>query len=380
MKSSKILLILIISCIGYWLFDPGFVLALDKESLDVNVIGILGETYDDNVTYAQRNLIDDFITDIGFGLNLEYLEKRRAFGISGDIVRHSFAERSDFDNTSADIRATFVNELSKFTRLKVKNDFYYGEEPRSFEEGFGRDGGRYSFYKNKFALSYEKDVSKQLSLTGRYSNELYDVTRQDLRDSALNGLGIESKYVVNSHIFVNSFYSFALREYYPGNSVQQHTFGCGGRYFFTTQLSVEAKAGFDIIDNNETMYNTIEPFIDLALINEFDEITNMRLGFNQRSYTSESTQDIFDKWQITCALTRQLLARLKGDIAAFYGDGTYVESKIDEELTGVKLGFIYDINPKIKGNVYYSYSDVRSGDITREYNRNAISIGIIAIF
>ncbi|MBU1043063.1 MAG: outer membrane beta-barrel protein [Candidatus Omnitrophica bacterium] len=380
MKSSKILLILIISCIGHWLFDPSFVWAWDKELLDVKVIGILGETYDDNVTYAQSNLIDDFITDIGFGLNLEYLGKRQSWGISGDIVRHSFADRSDFDNTSVNMQANFVNELSKFTRLKLKNDFYYGEEPRSFEEGFGRSEGRYSFYKNKFNLSCEQDVSKQLSLAVRYFNELYDVSRQDLQDSALNGLGIESKYFFNSQFIVNSFYSFALREYDPGNNVQQHTFGGGGRYFFTNQLSVEAKTGFDIIDNNQTMYNTTEPFIDLALINELDQITNMRLGFNQRSYTNESSQDIFDKWQITSALTRQLFARLKGDITAFYGKGTYVESTIDEDLTGVKFGFIYDINPKMKGNVYYSYSEVRSDAINREYIRNAISIGIAGIF
>lgn len=381
MKSSKIILLLIISsCIGHWLVYPSLALAVDKEDLDVKVIGIFRETYDDNITYANRNLINDFITDMGLGLNLEYLEKRRSLGISGEIVRHSFAEHGSFDNTSVDMQVNFANELSKFTRLNVKNDFYYGEEPRSFEEDFGRSEGRYSFYKNKFDLSYEQDVSKQLSLTGRYFNELYAVTRQDLQDSTLNGIGLESKYFVNSQFIINSFYSFAWREYNPGNNVQHHTFGSGGHYFFTKQFSLEAKAGLDIIDNNETMYNTTEPFIDLALINELDAITITRLGFNQRSYTSDYSQDIFDQWQITSAVTRQLLARLKGDISAFYGNGKYVESDIDEALSGVKVGFIYDINSKMKGNVYYSYSEVRSDDIDREYIKNAISLGIAGIF
>ena len=163
------------------------------EGLTIRPRGELRQAYDDNITLANDNEKDDFVTTLLAGLDVGYEGKTQTLTLSGDIKQQLYAREAGFNNLSEALRLNFNQEFSRYDRLRVTDSFTHADEPTSFEDDFGRTAGRYSYYRNTFNTEYTRDISRQISVQGHYGNESYNASRgrrQGL-DAAPGGRGCE---------------------------------------------------------------------------------------------------------------------------------------------------------------------------------------------
>ncbi len=343
--------------------------------LEVTLRTSLSEAYDDNITFASTNQKNDLITGLNLGLDAKYEGKNRSLALSTDVSHQIFDTYTNFNNTSENISLTYQQEFSKYARLSLKDSFTHSQEPRTFEDEFGRTTGRYSYYRNNVSLEYTRDVTKQLSLIGRFANEIYDPSRSDLSRSILFKLGVEADYAFNSQTIVYAVYEFSRRSFELGRDAVFNIVGAGVRKYFTSQLYADLRTGMNFINSfNNRDYS--KPFYQLSLTDELDN--NSRLTFSLiKEYTVNAyTEDLFNSWQSSVSFSRQLLQRLSANLSAFYGEGEYTNQGIKDKLRGVGINLAYDLLHNVKLNSGYSYSKTTSNFSSRDYTRNYVSAGL----
>jgi len=367
-----------------WLFVPiSFIscqsFALASEKLDLKILANLNETYDDNITYLKEKPIDDFITDAALGLGLNYEGKTGVLELLGRITQHFFANHADFNNTCEDFMFSLKNELSKKDSMAISDTFTHAQEPRSFEDAFGRTTGRYSYLKNEFSMAYTRAISKMLSFLARFSNESDYFSRKDIIDSAMNSIGLQMNYILSSATILLFSNDFSRRDFYPGRNASTDAFLAGVKQYLTSQLSFEAKAGLDFLNSyNASKYT--KPMVSLSFIDEMDKNTRSVISFTKRYYTNAYEEDLFDYQEFSAEIIEQLSERLGINFSGFYGKGKYISLGIADTLRGAGLGFVYDLRQNIRLKISYAYSDATSNSDTRAYKKNLFSLGVTSEF
>lgn len=345
----------------------------------------VGEIYDDNVTFTDRNEKDDFITLTGFGLGIKYEGKSRSLDILGNVDYQTFAKNSDFNNITTDLFLNFKNEFSDHDRISLMNDFSYSDAPLFnqgegfFDDQFGRSQGRFEYFKNKLDLDYTRDMSKQLTAIARYDNQidLFSGSVTGLRDSFLNKLGVGAEYLFSSTTTSLFSYDFTNRRFEGGADASINEITAGARQYLTKKIYFEGIAGVDFIDSFDDK-NLTEPVIKTSLVYQKGADMLARLSFEKRHDTSPYEEDIFDNWRTTASATRQVLERLRCSLSVFYGEGEYIATNSDQRFLGMNSTLLYDITKYLKGNFTYTYSDSDSED--DGYLRNTVFFGLTAGF
>lgn len=348
-------------------------------SVDLTLKGKLSQAYDDNITFVANNKKDDFITTFSLGADAKYERKTSFLGVSGNVNRQFFADNNNFDNNSEDFSLTFLNELSKFDRISIKDTFFHVYEPRSFEDAFGRAGGRYSSYRNSLGLIYSRDISKQFGVSARYSNKADTYSKEDLADSYLNSCGFEAGYAMNSNTSFFASYDFLRRSFHPGTHASTHSLVAGIRRYITSQLYFDGKAGEDFIRSYNDK-NYAKPLFSVSLTDDIDQNTNANVSFMKQYSANSYSPDLFDYWQVSGGLSKKLLERMGSSLSGFYGRGKYISTVVSDKLSGLSASLTYDISVNLKGNLSYSFSQTRSTVESREYKKNTISFGLTAQF
>jgi hypothetical protein len=361
------------------LFFPANVCAWRIGTIDILMTGSVRETYDDNITYAQSDPKDDFITSVILGIGAHYEEKTRNFKLSGDISRNFFADNSNFNNTSEDIRFDFGQEFSKYDRISLQDTFSHATEPRSFEDALGRTSGRYSTYSNRFNAAYTRELTRQLSVITRYAHETNQYSRKDLKHSALDSIGLETDYAFSSMTIALLSYDFAKRQFERGAHAYTQTVTGGLRQYLTSRLYLDAKAGMNFIRSyNDTRFS--RPLFSASLTNDIDENTSANIALKKEYYTRSYESDIFNYWESSGMLTRRLLERLGVSLSGFYGQGEYISFKIKDKVKGAAISLPYDVVKDAKLTLGYSYSHTTSNVTSREYKKNTVSLGLTMDF
>lgn len=354
-------------------YQPVF--AYHVGNVEINPSASVRETYDDNITYVNTDPKQDFITTATLGLSAKYEGKTESLDFLGQVHQEIFAKNDKFDNTSEDFTLNFQKEFSRYDRISLKDVFLHAQEPRSFEDAFGRTSGRYSYSKNRFSLGYSHDFSKQISLTGSYANEADVFSLSGQSDSYLNRIGLRLEDALSSSAILLFSYGLAYRNFVPGKNALTNTLTTGLRYYFTKQLYLEGNAGVDIIDSFDNR-TYCKPLVNFSLIDDVDENTRTNITFSHKYSTNAYEQNIFNYTQISASVTRRLLERLAVSLNGFYGEGKYIGLDIKDKLTGAGVGFAYDIGHNIKGTLNYNYERTQSNIDTREYAKNSISLGL----
>ena len=120
-------------------------LSYNYKGFDIKITEVsIGETFDDNLTFAKENIQEDFVTDLRLGLGVKYEGKTRTFELTGDIANQTFAKHDTFNNITQHINLNFKNEFSKRDRISLNNVFTHFESPSSTDEGDEGDEGYYS--------------------------------------------------------------------------------------------------------------------------------------------------------------------------------------------------------------------------------------------
>ena len=358
---------------------PALSFAYRTDVADFKLSASVVETYDDNITLARDNVKSDTSTSLNLGLEAHKEGKNRYVSLAAAFAYQLFQSYSEFDNHSERLSATFSQEFSKYDRLTATNRFVHAEDPQSFEDEFGRASGRYSYYTNSFAVAYTHDFTAQTSLTARYANDIYDPSRGDLASSYGNRVSLEAGHAASSRLLASAGYDFFQRNFDPGTEATFHILSAGCRYYFTTQLYFNSRFGANFINSyNERDY--AKPMANLALVNELDRQTTASLSYVKDYTANASTQDLFDYWQASASLSRQLLERLAMNANAFYGEGTYRSFTITDEFIGASVGASYEATSGVRLLLQYGYSQAESNVPGREYERTLVSAGLRAEF
>ncbi|MCG8430633.1 MAG: outer membrane beta-barrel protein [Candidatus Omnitrophica bacterium] len=347
--------------------------------VDVHLVPSVHFTFDDNVGYDHENEIDDFIYILRFGLKADYEAKTESLSFLGHFNYNKYQDNERFDNWSQDFTVSFLKEFSEYLRLELSDRFEHAEEPSSFEDEFGRDEGRYSFVSNTITASLSKDVSKYLTLSGSYSNNIYDASREETDDSYYNSLALRADYLFSSHLTLQGFYRFSHRTYQGPGTIYFNTLALGSRYYFNSRLYADLTGAADFIHTLDGE-DIVRPLFLGKLTRELDERSRAYLSFSRRSTAGATTQALFERWQFAIGADSQLFRRLYGFTELFYGEGEYDRLKIDDEFHGVSLGIVYEINEDTTVEARYSFSRTDSNLYTRDYKKNHFSLGLTREF
>ncbi len=333
------------------------------------------ETYNDNITYVKSGPKSDFITSLDVKINAKCEERTRRLNLAANLGRDFFERHTNFDNTYEDLSLSLSQEFSKYSHVSLNDTFSHSEEPRSFEEEFGRAAGRYSIYRNRFDIDYTRELTRQFSLLARCGFETSQYTRKDLSDSLLNTAGVESGYALSSMTVVSLSYDFSRRDFDPGADASTQSAACGIRQYLNSQLFLDTKAGINFVKAyNNQRYQ--KPLLYAALTDDIDENTRMKVSFKKEYYTNAYSSDIFNYWELSGAFTRRLSERLSGLISSFYGQGKYITFGIKDKLCGLDMGINYDLSKNVLAGLDYAYSETESNTNSREYKKNTITAGL----
>lgn len=376
MRISLLKLSLIIAILSM----PTYIYSYQLGDVELALKAGAQEGYDSNITYVKSGRKSDFFTSLNAAIEATLEGKTNFLQLTGSINHHFYQKNSDFDYTSEELTAQLLTELTDYDRITLKNTFSHTYEPRSFEESFGSTAGRYSYYRNRFLTTYTKDLTKELTLIGRYAYNIDDPSRSDLLNSYLHRLGCAANYSLSAQTIITGMYDFYYRQFgQSGPDATVHTLAPGIRQFFTNQLYFDARAGANFI----TSYNNrryTKPHYFLSLTDEIDETTSSSISFTQEYSTTPSTEDVFDYWQVALNLVKQLNRRLGASASGFIGQGEYPTLAITDKLKGVSAGLTYDITEDITASLNYTYSRTDSSLDSREYAKNLIVSRIAITF
>lgn len=373
MKIAHLIITMCVISIMVFLFRPMSVYSWSE----IKVEGAVSEIYDDNPTFINENEKLDTITNLTLGLAGKYEGKTQILEFMAHINQQIFAENHDFNNMSQDLRLMFSSEFSKYDRIRLENLLIHTDEPRSFEEAFGRIGGRYSYYRNRFNFNYTKDISKQFRIITKYANELNSASREDIKDSYLNKAGFEMDYFPSLATMLLCSYEFANRKFAHSEEASTHTIAVGIRPHITEHVYLDGRIGVDFINPYNDQDYTKQRIL-ASLRSEINRNTGAGLSFSKQYSTVHYYEDIFDYWKTSAFLKTQLLRSLKCYLSGFYAEGEYVSLNIVDKFWGAKIVFTCDLTGKLKGEIGYAYSDSDSTNVTRKYikNRAFLRLGV----
>ncbi|MDD4938666.1 MAG: outer membrane beta-barrel protein, partial [Candidatus Omnitrophica bacterium] len=88
----------------------------------------------------------------------------------------------------------------------------------------------------------------------------------------------------------------------------------------------------------------------------------------------------FESWRWSFYLDRGVFRRLDAILSAFYGEGEYTGTNIEDTLTGASAVLSYDLSQRIKINLGYYLSRTSSNVAEREYTKNRVYLGANLIY
>ena len=343
--------------------------------LDLDFQSTVTHIYNDNITSAQNDKKSDHSTNVSLGVAVNWEDKHRALNFSANIAHEFFYEYDNYDDTTENFTINFLNEFSEYERLSASNSFSHTYEPITFEDAFGREKGHYSYYKNRFSIGYEKDMTKQVSLGASYGCDMDEVSQEGSSDSSMHRVGFQGQYFASTSLIFLASYDFSHREFDPGADASTNMVSVGLRKFITSQLYFDGTTGIQFLKSYNKK-NYTKPHIFLLLTNELDQSAQIRLSYTKQYYTNAYTQDLFDYWQTQAEVSRQFFERLGGTASIFYGEGEYISFDIKDEVSGIAAGLNYDFRENMKGSLTYRYSKTDSTVDSREYSQNKVIAGV----
>lgn len=386
MKTEKIFLItfLYMTCSTVAQAGPGMsptqsVRGNEEKQFEYDIQASADQTYDDNITFAESNEQTDFISRLTVGGGVKYEGRKTRVQFKGDVSQEIFWKESGNNNTSEEVKVSFVHHLTRFDTVQITDGFSHTYEPRSFEEEFERTGGRFSYFRNNLNLLYGHEFSERFQMRAGYGNDISVASRSDVLDSFVNSASLEASYAFSSRSSVMGRYDFLHRHLDPGGNAVINTFSAGATQYFTEQLSVEGQAGLDVIHsfNGDSI---VRPLWFVRVADQFTERNTADIQFSQRYSTNSYTSDVFNSWRISGNLRSQLLKKLRGSASVFYGRGKYDVIAVKDSFFGGSAVLTCDLAKRVEGTLSYSYSRQSSNFDVREYGKNLISLGIQSVF
>jgi len=350
------------------------------KNLNFDVTGSVTTAYDDNITYVDKNRLEDFETNLETGFILMQQGEKHQINIKGDVTEQIFASHSNLDNTSEDLNLTLQEELTQHDRLALVDILTHSDSPLTFEDAFGRTTGRYSSLNNQNGISYTHDFTKRLSAEMHYGEATTDYSQKNLTNSSFQQVGGTINYTHDSADIFNATYDYIRRSFEHGFNATTNSIAGGIRRYLTRQFYTDLSAGWDIIYNSINGKENIEPHYKAAITDQVDENTNVSLNFEKSDTTNSYTQDLFNSWRTSLNLYRKFSLRLSGNANIFYGQGNYNNLNVSDQLVGMQSQLTYAINKKTNLQLGYQLTDSISNTSTNAFRKNYIYLSVTFLF
>lgn len=360
------------------LFAPMFSLRAEAnifENIDISPHGEIRQSFDDNITFAHEDAKSDGITKLSAGLTMEEEKKNYSYALDASVIQQLYFTHSSFNNNAQNLTASVNKVLSKYDTLKISDTFLHSEEPRSFEDDFGRTSGRYSYYRNRFDTQYTHDISKHLSAQANYGNTSYRVSRSDLTDSFTQRFGLGLNYNQTTATIYRVMYEYLISTFDPGGDASVNAILAGVKHYLTKQIYFDLNAGASIVEAVDGSSST-KPNVTLSLTKDLNETDSVSIAYKQTSSPSSYSSDIFNSWRVEINGRWQLLKRLAAKAILFYGEGEFKDLSFTDRQTGITTQMTYELKKDIQTFLGYTYANVDSNSATREYRRNLIELGL----
>ncbi len=359
-----------IAAVLFMLFFPGKSFADFKWSLG----GALSETYDDNVTYEKERKIESALTRLTLGGGFTKQEKNNQIVFKTSLTGNMYTPKSSYNNLSETADLDVVKDFSPYDRVSLSESFRHADDPRSFEDAFGQNSGRYSRYTNNIGVKYARILTKQLTVTLKYGQSNVFYSRKDLSNTVQFTPGLSAEYAINSANIILGSYDYVQSSYENGGKVRVNSFSGGLRHFFTEQWYLDLMPGVSLINAYDGP-GSVKPRYSAVLTHDVDENTSLKLTYTQEYAANTYSQNVFNSYRWVLSGVKQLTARLSSNISAFYGQGEYQSTGIDDKLSGLSAGLGYAMTEKITLTLNYSYERTESNTDSRDYVRNMVSLG-----
>jgi hypothetical protein len=348
--------------------------------LDLEFIGDISETYDDNI-FVSDDKVSDYITKITAGFGINHEGKSQQLELLGHVNQEVYYENSDQNRFTQDFYLDYnlIINLTRKNIISISDKFEYFPETQVYANTFGRSGYRDKYFRNIFNITNSLQFFRKLALVLQYTNRYTINYNDDVLNSYSNDGSAALVFSLSSYIITSLFYSYAKTEYENDESITEQRGNLIQRLYFTKQLYLEGSYGRQSLkthDGNESK-NTI---YSVSVIDDIDKKNSIILNFTKEQSVTEYTNEIFNNWRIAGDFKRQVSRRFNLLISAFKGKGDFQPSGATTEFIGLKTSFTYYFTENISGSCEYSFlnskSETRSNNI--EYQRNVFMLSLKA--
>lgn len=339
----------------------------------------VAEVYDNNITQLQEDEISDFRTDLLLGMHVTREEKVRRLDLDATIARQTFFDNNDFDNTASALQLDYVEELTKYDRLTISENFNHSQEPTTLAENFGNINGRYSRYGNRFSLDYSHETSSRFVWHVKYANDYLNNSDKARTDSMMHSIGAGLEKALSSVNTLSADYVFRHKSFEPGASAYENEASANWRHYFTSQIYSDVQSGLNYVHDYEGK-DKAYPLYRASVTQDLDEKTRIDASLEKAYSATSYAQDVFNSWRFSANVMRQFLSRVVGNGSLFYGEGKYAETGSETDFQGVSLGMGIEATKNTTVRLSYSYLQQHSSENTGTFDRKTVFLGLITKF
>jgi hypothetical protein len=311
-----------------------------------------------------------------------------SFSLDGGVL-HYLDDAPRNDDTFYSARAAFniSHEISQ--RLKISNNLYgtYEVEPNT---AMGASttlwNGQYFYGYENFNLSYA--WSRRVTSTTSYTFDTIQyqddfVSASEDRLSHL--IAQQLSYSLTPRTQLVGEYRYRMVNYQNRSDVdyRSHYILAGVDYAWSQRTSTSLRAGVEMFSSDRS--DKTAPYGEFALDYSLDRKTTVR-WFSALGFDGTELQSYDSRYSLRTGINanHQLDRRLSlnGGLSYVYSefDGGEISPSVTENSILVSAGLSYLIWSNISLNANYSYTLLESDDITREFDRNRVSLGMSATF
>jgi hypothetical protein len=351
----------------------------------------VSEVYNDNIFYRNEDKVEDFISILSPGLDIQVGDKEYNYiDLDYTYDRLLYAENPDQD---ANQHRISVNSFFQHSRLTLSGTDNINFLATPLGGGISFRAGkidRWTFL-DRYRLDYDLSEKTAPYIEAYHSTTdfqkgiaLYDSTT--LRGTA----GFEYKAFSRTSFF-GEFYvgqttsdpNSSILSEYP--SVMMYGAFLGARGSFTEKLSGSVKAGYELRTYSIDSPNSSLPVVELDLLYQISERTSLGLTYTHRQYESvQFTRSAYTTDSVTAGLSQQIgnEGRFRGTLRASYSKSSFDPNPVyqtdrEDNLILAQLALSYDFKLWLRGFVGYDFEHLDSSTpVVLDYDDNRVTIGV----
>ncbi len=360
----------------------------DKAPVTYSVNAGLG--YDDlNYKASGLNDIKSFFMQGGVGATFNNNDKITPWNLGLDFgILQYLNHTPGIADTDYSGRVVFNISDQISPRLKVTDNFYttYETEP-NFGLGATTSGrnGQYFYGYNNFAVSYA--WSDRFSTTTSYTIDGIQYQEKaigNLEDRLSHLLSQQFSWALSPTLKLVAEYRFGAVNYKNSSAdYMTHYALVGVDEAWSARTTGSARVGAEFYESGRG--NQTAPYFEASVNHSVSKTTTASL-YSSVGYDPSELDNFQSRYsyRVGASASHRLTDRLTLNADINYAYSTFTSTggapDVFEHDLSASAGIGYRFYDNISVNANYSYSIVTSDDVTREYDRSRVSLGLNATF